>query len=125
MLLSTSSLEIRRDPEFGQNALVFKFIGKFTEEASIEGTRVWKKEFDENPDIEDWVLIWDCLEMTGFEISARKEWYKYLKDSNPRIEFVVIAAKNVLIRGAARVMMDFFGLKSQIVKSLDEIRESA
>ena len=65
MLLTTNNLDISRVSEYGSNGLLFKFKGKFTESASIEGTKAWRAEFEANPNVNDWVLVWDCLVMTG------------------------------------------------------------
>ncbi len=120
MGLSSENLEIHLNPEFGSNCLQFTFIGKFTEQASIEGTRVWSEIFDQNPG-KYYSLFWDCTDMTGFEPAARNEWYRAMKIYKPRIIEVTVISKNIIIRGAAKVMLEFFGLKSKVVKSLEEI----
>ena len=120
MEFSSNQLEIKENPELGLNCLHFKFKGKFTEETSIQGTQAWAKEFEANPDTQ-YCMLWDCSQMTGFEPAARKEWYLHMTKYKDRIKEVNVVAKNLIIRGAAKVMLEFFGLKSRVVRSMDEL----
>ena len=123
MLLSSQNIDIKEDPTFGSNCLHFSFKGKFTEEASILATQAWSTEFDSNPTT-SYSFLWDCLKMDGFEIAARKEWYRCMKIYKDRISKVCVVSDSILIRGAARVMLQFFGIPSTIVKSFDDLLET-
>ncbi len=120
MDFTSSQLEIKENPQLGLNCLHFKFKGKFTVQTSVEGTRAWAEEFDANPNTE-YCMLWDCSEMDGFEVAARKEWYACMTKYKHRIKEVNVIAKNLIIRGAAKVMLEFFGLKSRVVRSMDEL----
>lgn len=124
MKFVSQNLEIISNSQFGLNSLHFIFKGKFTEEASIKGTEAWSKEFDEHSS-ESYHLIWDCTDMSGFEPAARKEWYNCMKLYKKRIREVTVISQNILIRGAARVMLEFFGLQSRMVRSIEELLEEA
>ena len=124
MTFSHPRIEIRIAPEFGLNCIYFVFKGKFTQDASEQATSNWSGLFDSNPDT-SYSFIWDCSQMSGFEPSARTIWYEAMKKHKTRISHVAIISPNILIRGAARVMMEVFGVKSKIVKSLDELKELA
>ncbi len=121
MLLAASTLDIRYEPEFDNHCLHFIFKGKFSKEDSVKGVDTWRHEFEKHDLVADWTIIWNCEEMTGFEMAARKEWYNYLKESNYRIGSVIVISKNIIIRGAARVMLEFFGIKSEIVRSFEDL----
>ena len=124
MILSSQNIDIKEDPSYGLNCLHFSFKGKFTEEASISATQSLSAEFDSNPSI-TYSFLWDCMKMEGFEIAARKEWYRCMKIYKKRISKVCVVSDNILIRGAARVMLQFFGIPSAIVKSYDELLETS
>lgn len=117
-------INIKTNPDFSNHCLQFTFKGKFTELASMSATASWTEHLDGFPNAR-FVFIWDCTDMTGFEIGARKEWYRALKVYKNQISEVKVVAKNLLIRGAARVMLEFFGFKGQIVRTFDELREPA
>lgn len=118
MDFKSPSLDIFSSPDLGMHVLYFKFKGKFSEAASINGTRAWSEEMESSNN--NYTFIWDCTDMSGFDPSARSEWYKSMKMYKPRITEVTIISNNILIRGAARVMMELFGIKANIVRSIDE-----
>lgn len=120
MSFFSDQLEINMNSDFGLNCIQFTFKGKFTEDASIEGTQAWSQIFDDNPHT-NYSLFWDCTEMTGFEPAARNEWYKSMKTYKSRITEVTVISKSIIIRGAAKVMLEFFGIKSKVVRSLDSV----
>lgn len=119
MDFKSPNLDIRTSPEYGLDVLYFKFKGKFTEMASINGTKAWSEELANSKN--NYSFIWDCQTMSGFEPNARREWYDKMKLYKPRISHVTIIASSILIRGAARVMMEFFGIPSKILRSIEEL----
>lgn len=121
MILSSTNINISLDPDFSENCLLFEFNGKFTEKASIEGTQAWIKYMTENDG--HFTFIWDCTNMEGFELNARKKWYETMKLFSKRITFIHVVAGNIIIRSAAKVMLNFFGVKGIIVKTMDELKE--
>jgi hypothetical protein len=123
MILSSPNINISLDSSFSENCLVFEFNGKFTEKASVDGTQAWA-EYMTNHDGQ-FTFIWDCTNMDGFEMNARKKWYETMKIFSKRINFIHVVAGNIIIRSAAKVMLNFFGIKGVIVKTMDELREKA
>ncbi|SHJ89466.1 hypothetical protein SAMN04488028_10252 [Reichenbachiella agariperforans] len=119
MQFQSNSLDIFSSPEHGIHVLYFRFKGKFTKQESTAGSRAWSEELESSNN--SYRFIWDCSEMTGFEPSARTEWYKSMKLYKGRISDVTVISSSILIRGAARVMLEMFGLKSYIVKSTADI----
>lgn len=122
MSYSHSKIEIKTSPEFGLNCIHFVFKDKFTQDASDGATKYWSGLFDENPS-SSYSFIWDCSQMSGFEPSARTIWYAAMKKHKNRIEHVTIISPSILIRGAARVMMEVFGVKSKMLRSIDDLKE--
>ncbi len=52
--------------------LHFEFVGKFMKKTSVEGSKAWTGFMDEHVQ-HAFEFVWDCTQMTGFEINARKE----------------------------------------------------
>jgi len=100
--------------------LYFKFTGKFSTQTSISAAKNWSLFFEENPE-EQIEFVWDCKEMTGFELNARKEWYKAMQKHKRRILKVHVISDQLMIRSAAKVMLQFFGIPSEISRSGDEL----
>ena len=122
MKYSSANIAIDSGYYQGDPSLYFRFKGKFTEETSRLSSRAWHEEMDNNP-LKQYVFIWDCEDMTGFEISARKLWYEYMSLHKHQIDRVVVISGSILIRNAARVMLEFFGLHSTVVKSREKFAE--
>lgn len=101
-------------------ALHFKFIGKFTQQTSIAGSRAWTQFMDENPP-KEFEFVWDCTEMTGFELSARKEWYNAMQGYKHRIAKAYVISEKIMIRSAAKVMLQLFNIPSKVYKSGEEL----
>ena len=113
-------ISIRLAPEVSNNCIWFDFKDKFTLDASVRATQYWSGLFESNPEV-SYDFIWECSEMSGFEPSARKEWYRAMQLYKSRISHITIISPHFLIRGAARVMMEVFGIKSRMLKSKEEL----
>lgn len=124
MIYTSDSLDIKESLDSGHNVLEFTFKGHFTEMASKRGGEFWSQVFDEDPS-RNFELIWDCTDMSGFDPKARKEWYNCIQSYKHRIDLVHVVSKSLIIRGAAKVMMEYFRIKSNMVRSYDEIFEAA
>ena len=122
MKFLSKALDIESDSYQDENSLYFKFKGKFTEEASAQSTQAWHEELSRNP-LTKYVFVWDCSEMSGFEISARKIWYKYMGIHKSQLEEVVVISGSIIIRNAARVMLEFFGVRTTVTKSNAEFEK--
>lgn len=113
-------IDIRLAPEIGGNCILFHFKDKFTIDASVRATQYWSGLLESQPN-ESFSFVWDCTDMSGFEPSARKEWYRAMKLYKDQISEIIVISPSILIRGAARVMMEFFGIKSKILQSKDAL----
>ena len=123
MILSHPNIIISVNKQLCDNCLHFQFKGKFTEHASIDGTIAWANYMNEHEG--KFTFIWDCTDMDGFEMNARKKWYETMKIYKKRITFIHVIAHNILIRSAAKVMLSFFGVDGVVVRSIEELKERA
>jgi len=117
------TIHVLKNMETNHRCLYFQFKGKFTTETSIAGSKAWGEFMDENPN-DSCEFVWDCQEMDGFELSARKEWYKAMQEYKDRIAIVYVISNHVMIRSAARVMLHFFKIPSQINRTEDQLPEA-
>lgn len=107
-------------PEDNQLVLIFAFKGKFTEATSSAAASIWKREFDKYPR-QKFNLIWDCTDMNGFEIGARKNWYQILSMYKRQINHVSTLSTNIMIRSAARVMLELYGISNTSLRTTEYI----
>lgn len=98
--------------------LSFTFKGKFTTETSVKGSDYWSSLFDDYPEA-SFEFEWNCLQMAGFEINARKEWYKSMQRHKNRIKKVTVICDHLMIRSAARVMLKFFNIPGEFKRSME------
>ena len=100
--------------------LKFVFHGHFTEEEARSVIDKWIEEFSkELPDDTKTNIIWDCLEMTGFDPKVKKIWQDILKSLSPKIADIWIISTSPVIRIAALTMGMFskFNIKTVIKES--------
>lgn len=109
-------IHVMKNMDNTNTCLYFKFNGKFTKETSVSGSQAWARLMEENPD-KEFEFVWDCQEMTGFDVSARKEWYNTMQKYKDRIAMVYVISNQLMIRSAAKVMLQFFGISSNISRS--------
>jgi len=103
-----------------EDCLKFTFDGKFSEEQAISGASEWRQLFD-NTGNEKSILVWDCLDMTGFESNARTVWLKAIKDLKKNIDCVWVISESKIVRAGAKVLSTLSGFKIKTVKSESEI----
>lgn len=120
---TSPELSISCDWDTPLPTLIFTFRGKLTEMATIRAAAHLRAFLSHHPD-QSYVLVWDCLEMNGFEYGARKQWYRYMELYRSQIDKVIVAASSMIIRSAARVMLDVFGVPYLIVRSHAELAEN-
>ncbi|MEQ8581749.1 MAG: hypothetical protein RIC30_17615 [Marinoscillum sp.] len=122
MIFTSQNIDIKPNSSFGPHCLHFVFKGKFTQQASLESTEAWKAHTRQFP-AEKFTMIWDCLKMDGFEMSARQEWVACMQSEKGQIHKVIVISDNIAIRGAAYLMLKLFTFESLVVKSLTELAQ--
>lgn len=121
MSLSTSQVKIGSSKRGSVDSLNFTFKGQFTEAASIEACQSWDLLMAKNPTKQ--ILIWDCSEMNGFEMAAKNQWIKSLNLNAKKISKVVVVSDNIMIRGAAHLMLKLFSFDSKVFRSSNKLDE--
>jgi|GEM_PF-3528697 len=94
--------------------LIFFFRGKFSERTSKEAAKVWSTVFEEDQK-QQYHIVWDCTEMKGFEINARKQWYELLSKYRPQIAHVTTICSSIMIRSAAKVMLQLYNIPNKVL----------
>ena len=80
----------------------------------------WKEAFQSRPD-DKITIVWECLNMTGYETQARIQWQETLKELQPQIKDIWLISDSNLIKTGARVMSVFTSLNIHIVDSEEDI----
>ena len=100
--------------------LNFTFSGDFTEEDAIEGIEEWRELFS-SARRDKLCIIWDCMQMTGYETGARIAWQKAIKELKKKINCVWLVTDSKIIKAGAKLMNAFTSFKLEVVKSIDQI----
>lgn len=66
-------------------------------------------------------LIYNCIEMSGFDTDARKIWQSTMSEFKPQIENIWIISSNMFILAAAKTMGFLTGFSIKVAKTLEEI----
>ncbi|MBI5742094.1 MAG: hypothetical protein HZA16_15455 [Nitrospirae bacterium] len=104
----------------GQECLKFTFKGKFSEQMALMAISKWKEAFISKPG-KKIVIVWDCLEMDGYETEARNKWQNALKSLKDQIDTVWLVTNSGFIKIGATLMSNFTSFKLKIVSSISEI----
>ncbi len=103
-----------------QKCLKFTFFDKLTEDGAVAGIKKWKNYFAEYPD-DKITLIWDCLNMSGYDPAARSQWQTTIKEMKNQMDTIWLITNSVLIRMGASAMSVFASFKIKVVTSEKEI----
>ena len=122
MIFNSSEIDIVSKRMNGDSVLYFTFKGKFTEQASKASTQAWSNELNANKN-QQYTFVWDCMDMAGFEYAARTEWLNCMQQHKSRIDHVVMLSGNIVIRGAAKVLLGMLGLSCNILKTREALKE--
>lgn len=123
MIYNTEKLSIERCPAIADNCLKFTFRGKFTKKDSLHASVSWERECSKHPSDTQFVIIWDCTQMTGFENSARNIWMETMYILEKNISKVIVISDSIIIRGASRLMLRIFSFESTVIKSENQVQK--
>jgi hypothetical protein len=116
MSIKTKNVDVHLNPEYGNNCLNFVFKGKFTVEASIAASTEWRREFKASSG-QNFLIIWDCMEMDGFDMAAKREWFNCMNELHDQIDKIIVISDNMVVRGAAYLMLKSFNIESEVFKT--------
>jgi len=115
--------EIEFSEKFGKYYLKFKFYGKLKKDEAAEAIKIWDEYFLKNKNRKI-IIIWHCLEMTGYEKGAREIWQKTLKKMSNKIEGIWVITNSSVIRMGASLISLFAAYPIKIVSTEDEIYDN-
>ena len=118
-----SSAEIQWKTIGGKRFLKFIFHGHFTEKEAVPAITQWRDEFQkEIPAGHRVNIIWDCLDMSGFDPHVKNTWQKTLKEHRGQVHEIWIISTNPVIRVAALTMGLFSNYKIKTAVSELDIK---
>lgn len=101
--------------------LKFSFDENLGEEEARVATEQWKKEMAAHANMKV-SLIWDCLQMKGYDSNARILWQNTLKEVKDNVEKIWLISNSQFIRVGANVISVFSGIRINPVDSEDKIQ---
>lgn len=103
--------------------LKFIFNGYLSLEEATPAIAEWRKQFSaEVPEGDKVNIIWDCLEMSGFDPKVKNEWQITLKELSTKIQDIWIISVSPAIRIAALTMGLFSRYKIKTVIKESDIK---
>ena len=106
----------------GNQFIYFTFSGKLTLENAKNAVLEWKEQIV-NPNTK-YSLIWNCLDMKGYEPLARSCWQKALKELKENIGKIWLISDSSVIIAGARIISLFTAFDICTVKSESAIFEN-
>ena len=103
-----------------EECLKFTFKDKFKGDDAESAVEEWKDLFA-SLNGEKTLLIWDCMEMTGYETKARIAWQQAMKDLKDQIDCVWLITNSKIIKAGAKLMSAFTKFTIKVVGSENEI----
>jgi hypothetical protein len=101
--------------------LFLRFSGRFSSEDARSAIKTIQSMVDKVDGT--FTMVWECLDMIGFDAGAREAWQVFIKDVKPKIEAIHLISNNILIRTGARVVGIYAGIKILAWASLDEFQK--
>ena len=104
----------------GEDCLKFTFTGYFSAKYAEFAVAEWREYF-ETLGNDKVVVIWDSVNMTGFDLKAQKIWQKELKELKGQIKCVWLITNSKIIRVGAKLMSVFTNYCLKVVDTPDNI----
>jgi hypothetical protein len=104
----------------GKHCLFFKFTGHLTEENAKEAVVRWKEEFNKSQE-KNIILVWECLEMTGYDKGAREIWQTTISEFKKRIAGIYLITTFKIISAGAHFIGIVTGMNIYNVANVAEL----
>ncbi len=104
----------------GSEFLRFTFRDKFLKDHAKNATQEWDEIF-ESTHGEKVPIIWDCINMTGYDHKARILWQKEIKKLKKQIDCVWLITDSKIIKAGAKTMSLFTSFKINVIESENQI----
>lgn len=112
--------EIKWKKTRGNDCLCFTFNGTLTKDDAEVATEEWRELFESRKN-EKILLVWQCLEMKGYEPMARKVWQDATKEFKNQIDEIWLISNSIIIQAGAKIMSLFTSYDIRVAKSEEEI----
>jgi hypothetical protein len=99
------------------NCLWFTFEGELTASEASDAVEIWQEIFSGSSQ-KKITVVWDCLKMTSYDITARKTWQKAMKRMKNRIDKCLIVTNNQHIRYGAMILSLFTSIDIKVSNNL-------
>jgi hypothetical protein len=107
-----------------KSCLRIEIQGRLNEENASKATSKWKEEFSNTLKPEEKAnIICNCLNMTGYDTEARKQWQQTISDLKSQIGYLWVITDSNVIRIAANTMGLLTKFKIKTAKSESEVSE--
>jgi hypothetical protein len=103
----------------GKECLYFTFKGNLSHADAVKAVDIWKLMHKTKNQM--LILVWNCVEMKGYDPMARSIWQKALKELKNEIETVWLISDSVLIRTGASIMSVFTSFSLKVISSENDI----
>lgn len=117
--ITTNRVTVINKQISGTAFLQFDFRGHLDVASATAAIESWKTHASANPKTH---IIYNCLEMSGFDTAARKMWQATMSELKPKTGSIWIISSNAFILGAAKTMGILSGYDIKIAKSMDGIK---
>ena len=114
-------MEIGTEQLSGKKCLRFIFNGYLLLNEAKNGIVLWRKAFRASPDAK-FIIIWDCLKMTGYDKQARQIWQLALGEFKNQIEAIWVISNSKIYQIAAALMGVMMPFKIRTVTSDEKIQ---
>lgn len=115
----TNKVILKNQQILGKSFLQFDFIGHLDIEAATVAIEAWKLRAAEQSKLN---LIYNCLEMSGFDTAARKLWQATMSELKIKTGSIWVISSNAFILGAAKTMGLLTGYDIKTAKSIENIK---
>ncbi len=120
--MGTSKVNVNWNHKHEKKYLSLKINGFLAEEIALTAITKWKEEMTNNIKLgEKANIICDCINMTGYDTKARKQWQQTISELKSQIGCMWIITDNKIFRIAASTMGLMANLKIKTAKSESEI----
>lgn len=104
----------------GTEYLKFTFRDKLTGKNAKDAAHEWEEIFS-TVNEEKVPVIWDCINMTGYEHNARIIWQKEIKKLKKKIKCVWLITDSKIITAGAKAMSLFTSFKINVINTEKQI----
>lgn len=118
-LKTTKRVTLKKLVISGKSFLQFDFKGHLDMESALAAINDWKQQLSTNQKTN---LIYNCVDMTGFDTSARKAWQSALSELKSNTGSIWIISTNAFILGAAKTMGLLSGYDIKISKTMEGVK---